>query len=216
MSGANTKETSMSVEPLQSAANGPLLTAWLRQPSTFRGIHFAGSGEKWEFYTYAEIASAANGVAEGLLDRGLEKGDVVFLVQRSGFAATASFFGVILAGGVPVFVPPPDVFEKVQDFKQRTTNCLRVAKPRFIVTAVDPSGTLEEIVHQTGQAKLVLTEGLLKPKRQVIWCDTAPNELAFLQFTSGSSGSARAVGIPFKAVEANVAAIHSWLEWKES
>ncbi|MGH8703234.1 MAG: AMP-binding protein, partial [Burkholderiales bacterium] len=52
--------------------------------------------------TYAELDQAARAVAAGLIERGLEPGRAVAIMLPTSVEYFFSFFGILLAGGIPV------------------------------------------------------------------------------------------------------------------
>lgn len=188
------------------AAVSPIL-AWLRDPSAERGIHFARQDGGWSFRGYDELAELAWSAAAGLGREGVRRGDVVSLVGRSGPELVAAFFGALLAGAVPSLAAPPIAFQDLAGYRAHTAGVLRTARPALVVADaefVDELGRLAEgVARVTGFGALFGGEG----------APAEPGGGALLQFTSGSSGVARAVRVPLAALEANVAAIGRWLGW---
>ena len=57
--------------------------------------------------TYGELDQAARAVAAGLIERGLEPGRAVAIMLPTGVEYFFSYFGILLAGGIPVPIYPP-------------------------------------------------------------------------------------------------------------
>jgi acyl carrier protein len=55
--------------------------------------------------TYAELDQAARAVAAGLIERGIEPGRAVAIMLPTSVEYFYSFFGILLAGGIPVDLP---------------------------------------------------------------------------------------------------------------
>jgi acyl-CoA synthetase (AMP-forming)/AMP-acid ligase II len=189
------------------------LLEWLSQPSERRGIRFAGPAGDWTFWSYAELAVSARIMAANLIGRGLRPNDRVALLQGSTPRFVASFFATLIAGGVPAVLAPPVRLEPRDQYRARTAMLLASLQPAAILTGADRPFKALGIA---SAARLILTsEDLLDgtPLSSEIGPRT---EIALVQFTSGSSGSGRAVRIPFAAVEANLRAIQLWLQWTEN
>lgn len=184
--------------------NRPLL-GWLDDPPADRGIRFAGPGESWDFWSYQRLALLARRTAAGLADAGVARGEAVSFVQRSGPGFVGTLFGTMLAGAVPSPVAPPMVFQDRPGYRRHLAGLLAATRPALVVTDADLTGEVAELA--PGRRVVPAGEVLGDPER-------APRpraDLALLQFTSGSSGRARGVRVPFGALEANVAAIRRWL-----
>jgi acyl-CoA synthetase (AMP-forming)/AMP-acid ligase II len=195
-------------------AHAPLL-GWLSRPSSRRGIRFAVRTDDWIFCSYTELAESARRVARGLIRYDLHEHDRVALIQGSSPGFVASLFGALLAGGVPVPLPRPERLQAREDIERHTAMLLRAVEPAFVVIEGELPATLQQRLIFPEGPKIVTVDELLEEEVGADSFERHPAELALLQFTSGSGGHCRAVRIPFAALEANVAAIHQWLEWGE-
>src|SRR5690606_9573257 len=65
--------------------------------------------------TYAELDQSARAIAAGLLERGLEPGQAVAIMLPTSVDYFFSFFGILLAGGVPVPIYPPARPSQIED-----------------------------------------------------------------------------------------------------
>ncbi|HEY5082558.1 MAG TPA: class I adenylate-forming enzyme family protein [Bauldia sp.] len=65
-------------------------------------------------HSYRELAYAAGRVAAGLTSRGIGRGDRVAIVMDNSFAAVATSFAVLIAGGVVCAVDPLVDFEALR------------------------------------------------------------------------------------------------------
>ena len=78
--------------------------------------------------TYGELGSRAQAVATGLRQRNLGIGETVSLMLRTEEAFFAGFFGVLLAGGVPVPIYPPFRLDRLEEYAHRQVGILRNAR----------------------------------------------------------------------------------------
>ncbi|HEX7240490.1 MAG TPA: AMP-binding protein [Longimicrobiaceae bacterium] len=197
-------------DPDPTTAGRPLL-AWLDDPAADRGIHFARADGTWSFHAYARLAELARRAAGALACEGVRRDDVVTLMGRSGPEFVAAFFGTLLAGATPSPVAPPLTFGDPDAYRDHLAGVLRTARPALVVADAELA---DEVAGLAGGAWRTLDAASLlagdaaadPPGRGVA-------ELALLQLTSGSSGPARAVRVPYAALEANVGAIRHWLRW---
>ena len=84
--------------------------------------------------TYGELWSRAQAVATGLRQWNLGLGETVSLMLRTEEAFFASFFGVLLAGGVPVPIYPPFRLDRLEEYAQRQVGILRNAQAALLIT----------------------------------------------------------------------------------
>ena len=71
------------------------------------GLTFVDLAERESFYPYSELHARARRTAGALRARGVASGDRVALVFPTSPGFVDAFFGVLLAGAVPVPLYPP-------------------------------------------------------------------------------------------------------------
>ena len=84
--------------------------------------------------TYGSLYRDACGVAAGLQDRGVMPGDRVALLLRTEPAFFQAYFGILLAGGVPVPLYPPFRADQIEEYAARQAAILRNASARVLLT----------------------------------------------------------------------------------
>jgi acyl-CoA synthetase (AMP-forming)/AMP-acid ligase II len=186
------------------------LLEWLEDPSTNRGIYFARPGDGWDLWSYARLAELTRRVAQGLTEAGIREEEVVCLALRSGPEFVATYFGTILAGGIPAPISPLSLLQDPLAYRAYLTDMLVQSRAALLVIhrypPVDP-------VAGTFDTKVLRFDDIVAEASDLKNRHTGGSELAMLQFTSGSSGSRRAIKVPFSALETNIEAIRRWLQW---
>lgn len=190
------------------------LLGWLRNPSSDRGIRFARGTDGWDAWTYARLAELTERTAAGLAAAGVRPGSVVTLLGGSGPEFVAAFFGALRAGATPSPVAPPLAFQDSDAYRAHLRRVLRTARPAVVVTDAFLVAETESL---DDAAPPVRTVAELAAAGAPDAADPSPatDDIALLQFSSGSSGAPRAVRITRSALETNVAAIRAWLRWTE-
>ena len=84
--------------------------------------------------TYGALYDGARRVAGGLAQRGLEPGHSIAIMLPTGLEYLQAFFGVLLAGGVPVPIYPPARLSQLEDHFRRHALILDTARARWLVT----------------------------------------------------------------------------------
>jgi acyl carrier protein len=93
------------------------------------------SGEwRAETLSYAGLLAAARRIATGLVSRGLLPRQTVALMLPTGRDYLTSFFGVMLAGGIPVPIYPPARLAQIEDHLRRHARILANAEAVLIIT----------------------------------------------------------------------------------
>lgn len=185
------------------------LLGWLDDPAADAGIACYGD-DGWEHSSYQDIARAALQVAGCLGEAGVRPRDVVPVVLPSGPAFIAGFFGVLAAGATPSPLVPPTLFADSAAYGDHLTGLLRTAQPRAVLTSAGNASLISQVRGSVGRDFPVLTEdevtaaAPLAARRQ-------PPPAALVQFSSGSTGSPRAVQVSMSSLESNLSAIAGWL-----
>lgn len=180
---------------------------------TGRGIHLADRDD-WTLWSYPKLAGLTRTLAAGLRDRGVDPGDVVVIVARSGPGFVAAFFGALLAGATPAPVPPRAPFRTADTYDDHLAALLRLAQPAAVLTDADLLELLRPVVAAAASC-LSIDDLLAAPtSASVTVSGAAAKPPALLQFTSGSTGNPRGIRVPHDALAANIAAIRTWLHWR--
>ncbi|MHC0430217.1 fatty acyl-AMP ligase [Streptomyces sp. O3] len=142
--------------------------------------------------SYAELDAAARTVAVRLAERGA-RGEPVLLLYPSGQDFLKGFVGCMYAGAVAVPAPLP---KDRQERMRRVTGIIRDTGARLVLTdsANAPEVSLWLAMSGRGEAVCMATdvdEGV--DPDQWSMPEIAPDDLAFLQYTSGSTSQPRGV-----------------------
>lgn len=167
-----------------------------------------------EIITYGDLWGAAEKTAAGLLALGLDRGEAVIIMLPTGREYFAGFTGVLLAGGVPVPVYPPGRPSQIEDHLRRhmaiVDNCraaIMIAMPEAIRFAGLLRGLAVSLRHVVTQEALT---ALPLPMPQLPQAQA--NDIAFLQYTSGSTGMPKGVILTHANLLANIRAMGEALE----
>ena len=158
--------------------------------------------------SYGELAARARTVAKHLVGRGIEPGNAVAIMLPTGAAYFFTFFGILLAGGVPVPIYPPARPAQIEEHLRRHAAILANAQARILVTVPEARPVALLLRSQVESLKAVLTvseamsgDGLAEPVR------VSAQDIAFLQYTSGSTGNPKGVVLTHANLLANVRAM---------
>lgn len=192
--------------------------------------------------TYAELGRAAIAVAAWLQSRGLKKGDRVAIMSPNVLAYPAILFGVLLAGGVVVNVnplyTPHELEHQINDSGARFlfvfenfAHTAEAAWPHMkleraiIVKPGDLMGLRGIILNLAARwikrmipayrlpgcvaFSQVLQAGAEEPFKPT---PVRPDDVAFLQYTGGTTGVAKGAMLLHRNVAANVEQSWAWLK----
>ena len=166
--------------------------------------------------TYADLHRDAVALAAGLHALGIGKGDKVAIMLPTGREFFAAFLGALFAGGVPVPLYPPARPSQLEDHLNRIAGILLNAQARVLVT-VDRAKPLAHLLRAQVEAlRSVVTVADLSlahaappsaHKAPFVRPPLAASDVAFLQYTSGSTGDPKGVILTHANLLANLRAM---------
>jgi fatty-acyl-CoA synthase len=158
--------------------------------------------------SYAEVERRALAVARSLVEAGLRRDDLVAIVLADAEPFLTTLFGASIAGVIPASVYPPTATSALDGYFELTGHTLRSAGARAVVTSQTLAPEFESRRSLFPELSLVLAyESLDAPARDPErW--PALDDIAFVQFTSGSTAAPKGVVLTHRIVAANVDAIN--------
>ena len=177
--------------------------------------------------TFGELYERASAVADELRRRGLEPGQTVAIMLPTCAEFFSTFAGILLAGGIPVPIYPPFRADRIAEYAARQSNILRNAEARFLVTWRQAEGlarllqprvpSLREVLNaqklanepapeSSSSSRTNLPPGEWRPVEHLSHRARA-EDIAFLQYTSGSTGDPKGVILTHANLLANIQAI---------
>ncbi len=172
-------------------------------------IQIQGGDDKIEAaFTYADLQHGARAVASGLRARGLQPLQTVAIMLPTGGDYFLSFFGILLAGGVPVPIYPPMRPSQIEEHLRRHVRLLNNAQTVALVTVPEAKLVARLLQPQVETLRHVVTVGELQ-QNPATWSTppTRAEDLAFLQYTSGSTGDPKGVMLSHANLLANLRAM---------
>ncbi len=158
--------------------------------------------------THSKLLEGATAVAAGLIERGLQRGESVALMLRTEEAFFYSFYGALLAGGVPVPIYPPFRLDRIEEYAQRQVRILENAEARLLITFPEAERVAGLFRSRVPSLKEVITAGRLElPAAGVPPFTGSSDDAALIQYTSGSTGEPKGVLLSHSNVLANIRAI---------
>lgn len=138
-------------------------------------------------FTYLQLEQRANQIAAWLRARGSQTGDLISFILPRGHDTLLMILGILKAGCAYV---PLDA----QSPPSRIANALEDSAPGLLILSDWSSNLLPESVPQV-QLETILNESLGMPADKVD-VGLSPDDLAYMIFTSGTTG--RPKGVPIK------------------
>jgi fatty-acyl-CoA synthase len=177
-----------------------------------RGFTFVGAKGPGAdlFVSFHELRLLAQQRAAHYAAAGLSRGDRVALVVPEGEHFIPAFLGALWSGLIPVPLYPPVSLGKLDAFMDALVSILNVATPRVLVTSERIGKVLWSAVGRIPSIEKVITVEELAaeaPGPLPAAVDLRDDEIAFLQFTSGSTALPKGVMVTHGSLAANCKAI---------
>lgn len=171
------------------------------------------SEDSGEGITYGRLYEEASAIAGGLADLGLRRNETVAIMLPSSAEFFFAFFGVLLAGGIPVPAYPPTRLERIEDYVRRQILVLRSAAARFLIS-FERIRAVNELLRVSVPSLIeVTTVAELRGSRVRLGAGSVkPATTALLQYTSGSTGVPKGVVLSHENVLENLRGIGAAVE----
>jgi len=180
-------------------------------PQRTHVLLYGSGGEGGEFrpeaISYADLFEQSRRIATGLVTRGLLPRQTVALMLPTSRDYLSSFFGVLLAGGIPVPIYPPARLAQIEDHLCRHARILANAEAVFIITVPQAKGVAALLRREAPSLSEVLTPAELDSEPIELLYRAQADDIAFLQYTSGSTGDPKGVVLSHANLLANVRAM---------
>ena len=217
-SGRDDQRLSLLESPDVTTLNGMLEFFAHRDPGRAH-VHLYSEDRQPRVINYGQLLAGASSVATGLMARGLGPRETVSLMLPTSEDFLFAFFGVLLAGGVPVPIYPPFKASRLEEYAQRQSRILLNAGARFLIT-FRQAETLGRLL-KAGIPSLrgVVTVPELTAEKvhgQPIRAAAVSrgDQSALIQYTSGSTGDPKGVVLTHTNLLANIRAIGMGLNLK--
>ena len=168
-----------------------------------------------ESWSWGALWEAAQAQAASLAACGVTRGEPVVLAIPTSGLFFPVFFGILAAGGVPVPVaPPPSArVERLQWYRELLSTIVSDAGARIVVTNTRHRQTLALVAGDDVRVLAADASSQLAPVRPH---RADADELALLQYTSGSTSSPKGVALTHANIIANMHAIGAAIVDEES
>jgi fatty-acyl-CoA synthase len=177
---------------------------------TERGYTFLQADGTELFFSFDRLRQEAIRRAHHLTQLGMKKGDRLAMVMPDGQDFVPTFFGAIWAGIIPVPLYPPLSLGKLDAYLDTLVNILTKAEPVYVATTSRVEKLLWSVIGRVPSLRGIVTAEKLAqeaPGAPEAPVEVALDDVAFLQFTSGSTSLPKGVVVTHGNLQANCWAI---------
>ena len=171
-------------------------------------IQFYEDEKEGEIITYQRLQAGAREAAAGLQQTGLQPASAVAIMLPSGPDYFFSFFGVLIAGGIPVPIYPPARPSQLEDHMRRHVRILANCLAETLITVAEAKRVAQLLKSQLPKLRHIVSVSELAAVGAI---PASPalrsSDIAFLQYTSGSTGNPKGVILTHANLLANIRAM---------
>ena len=176
------------------------------QPERIHIVHLGEDSE--QTISYGELWRQAHAAAAGLQARGFRPGEAAAIMLPTCTEFFAVFFGILLAGGIPVPIYPPARPSQIEDHLRRHAAILANAEAAMLVTFAAAALPARLLRGQVACLRDIAIAGdLVAASGAAVRVAASPAQIAFLQYTSGSTGNPKGVMLSHATLLANMRAM---------
>jgi len=191
-----------------------------------RGFNFHDPrGNLIRSYPFSELREDALAMARRLLARGVEPGDRIALIAETGPDFAALFCGTIYAGAWPVPLPLPTSFGGKDNYIDQIAVQMESAEPRLLLFPEEIAGMARAAAERQGCDGVSWQDFAQESAPALDLPQAGPEDICFLQYSSGSTRFPHGVAVTHRSLLANLAGHShgmgliesdrcvSWLPW---
>lgn len=173
--------------------------------------------EKVRPMTCGDLLARASAVAAQLHTRGVCPGDTVAIMLPTCLEFFFTFTGILLAGAIPVPIYPPFRADRIAEYASRQSGILKNAEARLLVTFREAESlarllepNVPSLLGVVTADRLAGSEGPQAPPStevrptEILSHPAKASDIAFLQYTSGSTGNPKGVVLTHANLLANI------------
>lgn len=182
------------------------LTTRIEKATEFGGTVTFMAGDAGVTLPWSQLHDEARATAAALQARGVSRGDHVAILGPTTRELVTLIQGTWLAGATIMVLPLPMRLASIEAFVAQTR--VRIHKGDAVLVAIDDQ-LAEFVAPEPGDPPMVgiadlVAEGARLGADRLTPVDVAPEDLAILQFTSGSTAEPKGVMLPHQTVVANL------------
>ncbi|MEO5707695.1 MAG: fatty acyl-AMP ligase [Alteraurantiacibacter sp.] len=170
-----------------------------------KGLNFHDMrGDLERVYPYSEMRADAQDMAYRLIAAGATKGDRVALIAETGPDFAALFCACTLAGIWPVPLPLPTTFGGKDSYIDQLSVQLRSSDPLMLIYPPEIAEMAQTAADRQGCLGIAWDELARRPALPVDLPKADPDDICYLQYSSGSTRFPQGVAVTHKALLHNL------------
>ena len=158
-------------------------------------LTFVGTTHAPEIVTRRVFMAGIASYAQSLSDKGVEPADVVIIAHESILESIYAFWGALWLGAIPSMFPT--LTEKLDPtvYQKQLSNLIKTSGARAIITHADFASTFTPFTDCP-----IMTDVSARNSASIDQAVPVPDDVAFLQHSSGTTGLQKGVALSHTAV----------------
>ena len=182
-----------------------------------RGLNFHDPrGNLARPYPYSELRRDALDMAYRLIAKGVAPGDRIALIAETSPEFAALFFGTVYAGAWPVPLPLPTSFGGRDSYMDQLAVQMKSAEPKFLIYPESLENMAPDAGRLVGAETISWEAFSAEPATETPLPAAATDDIAYLQYSSGSTRFPHGVAVTHHALLNNLAAHGHGMEVNEA
>ncbi|TCM19539.1 fatty-acyl-CoA synthase [Novosphingobium sp. PhB165] len=182
-----------------------------------RGFNFHDPrGTLKRVYPFSELRADSIKVAHALVARGVKPGDRIALIAETGEEFAALFCAIVYAGAWPVPLPLPTSFGGKDNYIEQLAVQLASSDPLLLVGPDEIAEMTAAAAQRQGCGHATWADFAAKDAPEVALPKAGPDDICYLQYSSGSTRFPHGVAVTHRSLMSNLAAHSHGMELAEN
>ncbi|GBD43978.1 4-hydroxyphenylalkanoate adenylyltransferase [bacterium HR40] len=177
-----------------------------RQPERVH-VYLVRENAPYTALTFAALAAQAHRIAAGIRALGVEPGERVVLMMPTSPEFLAAFMGVLRAGAVVVPIYPPVRREQLAEHLLRQKRIVDNAEPKLLLVTPALAGAATLLHGIVPGLRTAVVDPHFGADAAVPEVSARADDIALIQYTSGSTGDPKGVVLAHSNLVANIRAM---------
>lgn len=171
-----------------------------------KGIGYVNADGTILFKTYSDLLSKAGKLLQGLMSLGCSAGDKIILAPGSNAETIPLLWACFLGRMIPTILQPPVSFSEYNPPLEKMEKVfLKLEKPKVVLSENHASKFDSGVIPHKN---IINIDDIPDVNGDPEFINPDPSDLAFIQFSSGSTGDPKGILLTHKNILTNIAAIN--------